>query len=120
MKPIAVVGCQLQLLPPTTGVVTVTGTGEAKTLIDNKPAFFGSISFSVSGASTTGATGGTGGGSIVGTAAFTSDNNKPAVLLGDQVTVTLTGTTTSTPPSTIEWPAVVQVVDAGQTSTNVD
>ena len=117
MKPIAVLGCQLQLLPPTTGVVTITSTGEPKTLIDNKPAFFGNIAFTVAGASTTGATGGSGGGAIMGTAAFTSDNNLPAVLMGDHVTVTLTGTTTSTPPSPISWPAVVQVIDAGQTST---
>lgn len=119
-KPIAVLGCKLQILPPSTGTVTVTGVPDSNVMIENKPAFFGQIAFTIAGASTTGATGGTGGGSIMGTAVFNSNSNKPAVLLGDQVVVTVKGTTTSSPSSPIEWPLTVQITNAGQTSALAD
>ena len=120
MKPIAVLGCTLSIMPPSTGVATITSPPDTDVIIDNKNAYFGTMNISVSAATTTGATGGAGTGVLMGTSTSTTNHGKPAILMGDSVTITVTGTTTSSPPSPISWPLEVRIVESGQVSTSVD
>jgi hypothetical protein len=75
---------------------------------------------SVSGASIEGATGGAGTGTLNGTSTSSTNHGQAAVLEGDSAMISVTGTTTSTPPSEITWTLQVKITNAGQTSTTTD
>lgn len=119
MAYLAIQGCTLQILAPSTGSVTVTSQPASDVFGSEKGAYFGQLQFSVSGVSTTGATNGAGSGAISGTGSHMQNNNQPAVLQGDKVTITVNGQTTSSPPSPTSWPITVQITNAGQSYIDV-
>lgn len=117
---IAVQGCQLTVMPPSTGVATITSSPETDVSIENKPAYFGTMTVSVSGAATTGADSGAGVGILNGSSLYSSNNGKKAIVFGDSVQIEVTGKQTSYPFNPIAWVLQVKITNAGQTSTTTD
>lgn len=118
MKPIAVQGCKLTVTPP--GDAKITTPPETDVIIDNKNAYFGTLSITVSNATTTGADSGTGTGTLSGSSVNTTNHNKKAVLQDDECKIKVTGKQTSHPFSTTSWTVTVKISVAGQTSTLSD
>lgn len=116
-KLIAVDGAQLQMVPGS-GEISMTGVMSQKVKIDGKPAYKGKISFSISsytGPNCTVPGSGTGNGDINGTAQFSKIEGEPAVLIGDNVTVTVNGMRQAGPTQVPASDSVtVTVIDAGQ------
>ena len=120
MKAVAVLGCVLQVESPSSGVANITSTPDNDVSVDGKNAYFGTINISVSGASTTGATGGSGTGTLTGTSKNCTNHGKPAILEGDTCTISVTGTSTVYPYPSVTWPLIVKISNASQTSFSVD
>ena len=117
-KAVAVDGCTIE---DTTGggTVTITSQPSAKDEAGGKGIYFGPLTFSVSGSNGGGTIGdknGAGSGQIVGSGSKICDSaGNPAVLLDDEVTITVNGTTTSgssTSPSS--GSITVKITKAGQ------
>lgn len=117
-KKVAVEGCEIK---DTTGggTVTITSAPSAKDLAEGNGIYFSPLSFSVSGSSGGGSIGdsnGAGSGTINGTGTKICDaNGNPAVLVGDKVTITVTGTTTTSSGKTPSSGSItVEITGAGQ------
>ena len=111
-------GCSLQVIP--SGQASIVSPAATDVSVDNKGAYFGTIAISVSNASIPGAlVGGSGAGTLNGTSTTCTNNGQPAVLQGDNTTVSVTGVNPET-----GLPAggtvTVMISDAGQTSTMTD
>ena len=117
-KEVAVEGCTIE---DTTGggTVTIDSDPSEKVLADGSKVYFGPLSFSVSGSDGGGKIGdgnGQGSGTIDGTGTNICDaDGNPAILVGDKVTITVNGTTTSGSSTTSSSGDItVEITDAGQ------
>lgn len=117
MSYIAVLGCELEVVSPGTGTVTVTSQPSSDIFINNKGVFFREIQFTVSGSNGGGAVtnnDGTGSGSIIASGAdvLNIPSNLMAVLEGDtSMPVSITGTAGQ---YTATGTVTVRVKNAGQ------
>lgn len=97
------------------GNVSVTNQPSQKVKCDGKKAFYDKIEISISGYTGKGIQGGSGEGSIRGSADHVKIEGKPAVLEGDESDeIPITGTSTSYPYPTLTVNDTVKVLKAGQ------
>ena len=118
MKLIAVQGCTLIATP--SGVAKITSPAATDVMVDNKGAYFGTLSISVSGATSGSASGGEGVGTLIGTSKNCTNHGQPAVLENDECSVSVTGTSTKPPYNPETWTVTVKISVAGQTSMSSD
>lgn len=115
MMNLAVEGCILQANTGA-GNIKIETPPSGKVKCDNKKAYSGTLTISISGLSGSGFTNGNGSGTLTGSAQKTKIEGKAAVLEGDQsVTIPVSATTTSVPPVQISVPTTVTIISAGQT-----
>lgn len=114
MMNIAVDGCVLQANTGA-GNIKIETPPSQKVKYDEKGAYSGTLTISISGLSGSGFTGGSGSGVLNGSAQKVKIEGKAAVLEGDQSeTITVSATTTSVPPVQISVPTIVTIISAGQ------
>lgn len=107
LKNIAVQGCTLN--EPTASITTPPST---KVKADGKPVYRGTLTISITGYTGQGISGGAGVGTLTGSAQKIKIESQPAVLEGDQATISVTGATPAGPPATV--PVTVSIQNAGQ------
>lgn len=114
-KPIAVSGCTLTLSSGT-GSVSIDTSASTVTKFDNKGAYKGTLSISISGytGGSIAGSSGSGSGTIEGSAQYVMIEGDPAVLQDDESdSITVSGTNAKGDPATAS--VTVKVSDAGQT-----
>lgn len=121
MSDIAVLGCELEPVPPATGTISVASDPSDEVFVGEKGVYFKEIKFSVSGSNGGGSVtnnNGTGTGSIIATGSDVQDKNGNLVVLeGDMsASVPITGTAGQSPASGAIF---VRVKKAGQTDVSV-
>lgn len=118
MSNIAVLGCELEVVPPGTGTITITSQPSTDVFINNKGVYFKEIRFTVAGSNGGGSVtnnDGTGSGSIVASGADILEipSGNLSVLEGDtSLPVNITGTAGQ---SSATGSVTVRVKSAGQT-----
>ena len=121
MSDVAVLGCELEPVPPATGEILVTSNPSTEVLVGEKGVYFKEIKFSVAGSNGGGSVtnnDGTGEGSIIATGSNMQDKNGNYVVLeGDlSASVPIKGTAGQSPASGAIF---VRVKKAGQTDVSV-
>ena len=121
MSELAVLGCELEPVPPATGEILVTSNPSTEILVGEKGVYFKEIKFSVAGSNGGGSVtnnDGTGEGSIIATGLNMQDKNGNYVVLeGDlSASVPITGTAGQ---SSASGAIFVRVKKAGQTDVSV-
>lgn len=121
-KYLVVNGCSLEFEDKTvTGIITVQPPVNSKVKIENKDVYFGSVDFTISGFMSSIISDGNGAtvapGKIQGTSIKVKSDNKPAVLEGDFVIVTVVGTQTVPPSAPVpqSQSVKIKITSAGQT-----
>lgn len=121
MSDIAVLGCELEPVPPATGEILVTSDPSTEVLVGETGVYFKEIKFSVAGSNGGGSVtnnDGTGEGSIIATGVNMQDKDGNYVVLEGDLSdsVTIKGTAGQSPAS---GAIVVRVKKAGQTDVSV-
>lgn len=117
-KAVAVDGCEIKDVTGG-GTVTITSQPSVKDEAGGKGIYFGPLTFTVSGSNGGGSIGdsnGSGEGQIAGTGTkICNASGNPAILLDDEVTITVKGTTTSgSSTSPASGSITVKITKAGQ------
>ena len=109
-KYIAVQGCTLECTPAATA--QITSSPSTTTKVDGKACYRGPLTINVTKATAVTDGNGTGTGVIIGSAQEVRIDGQPAVLEGDEVQITVSGTSSGNPASGV---VTVKISQAGQT-----
>ena len=122
-KNVVVEGCIL-VADSGAGTITISSAASSNSKIDGKGIYAGDITISISNFSGPGFTGGSGSGTLSGSAQFVSVDGKHVVLEGDQSESISVGATITpqpiSPPYTVTILTVVTITSAGQISVQAE